>query len=156
MRFFQSIQSALLCLAPLAQAAKLTVNIPPSSLLPNPATLPASTHATLQGAPGVFYHTRISPSNSLVFSDISEGSYLLNIYTRDYSFPPFRVDVSPEEAGLDESPREKLVEVWQTFRANEWSNKGPKFGEGKKELSVNLQPNSRKEFYQERGGCKSI
>lgn len=143
-------------MASIANAAQLTVVVPQSPpLLANPATLPPSTHATLTGAPGVHYSARITPQNAMTFKNVTQGSYLLDIYTRDYTFPPCRVDVSMTEAGADDSAPEEVVEVWQTFRGNEWSNKGPKFGEGKQQLAVELRPVARREFYQQRGGCKS-
>lgn len=156
MRFHTVIQAVLLYYSTIAFAAQLIVTIPASALLANPATLPSSTHATLLGAPGTRHDARLTRSNTLEFKSLAPGSYLLNIYTRDYFFPPFRVDVSVAQAGADDNVAEELVQVWQTFRGNEWSNKGSRLGEGKRVLNVALQPSSKKDFYQQRGGCQYL
>lgn len=154
MRISESIATVFLSLAALANAAKLTVSIPASPpLLPNPATLPPSTHATLLGAAGQHYDARLTRSNTLVFNNLPVGSYLLDIHTRDHFFPSFRVDVSVQDSGVaGKSTAEELVQIWQTFKGNEWSNLGPKFGEEKNELAVTLQPSGHKEYYQRREG----
>lgn len=143
-------QTCIVLFTSLAHAAKLTVSIPSSSLIANPASLPPSTHAILIGSQGVAHDARLTRSNTLNFKDVTPGSYLLSVYTRDYQFPPFRVDVT-----LNEASTQELVQIWQTFRGNEWNNKGPKFGEGYGEVTISLQPSAKKEFYQQRGGCKS-
>lgn len=61
-------------------------------------------------------------------------------------FPPLRVDVTAEEN------KEPSISAWQTFRGNEWSNKGPQYGSGQDELIVEVQPIGQKDFYQERQG----
>ncbi|KAM0711056.1 hypothetical protein Q7P35_001795 [Cladosporium inversicolor] len=135
--------------AALASAAKLTINIPPNSpALPNPATLPASTHATLIGAPGVKFTAPLRRDNTFVFDSLPESSYLLAIHARDHFFPPYRVDVGHTEA----ETAQEIVHVWQTFRGNEWSNKGPYLGSAQGELTVDIRPAAQKEFYQSRGG----
>ncbi|KAK3696326.1 hypothetical protein LTR37_018062 [Vermiconidia calcicola] len=144
---------SLLCGATLTSAARLTVSIPPSPpQLPNPATLPASTHAVLHGPPGVRYDVPLRRDNSFVFPELGEASYLLTIHTRDYFFPSLRVDVaSTEGEGSQQS-----IAAWQTFRGNEWSNKGPQYGAGTDELTVEMRPNGQKDFYQQRGGFNLI
>lgn len=133
----------------LVSAAKLTISIPSSPpLLPNPASLPPSTHAVLIGPPGVRYDMPIRKDNTFVFPDLTEASYLLTVHTRDYFFVPLRVDV--ERVG--DGSQQETINAWQTFRGNEWSNKGPLYGYGKDELSVQIRPSGVKNFYQERGG----
>jgi hypothetical protein len=135
--------------AALASAAKLTINIPPNSpALPNPATLPASTHATLIGAPGVKFSAPLRRDNTFVFESLPESSYLLAIHARDHFFPPYRVDVGHTEG----ETTQEILHVWQTFRGNEWSNKGPYLGSAQGELKVDIRPAAQKEFYQSRGG----
>jgi len=135
--------------AALASAAKLTINIPPNSpALPNPAVLPASTHATLIGAPGVKFSAPLRRDNTFVFESLPESSYLLAIHARDHFFPPYRVDVGHTEG----EAAQEIVHVWQTFRGNEWSNKGPYLGSAQGELKVDVRPAAQKEFYQTRGG----
>ncbi|EME48056.1 hypothetical protein DOTSEDRAFT_167615 [Dothistroma septosporum NZE10] len=131
----------------LSTAARLTVSIASSQLLPNPQTLPSSSHAVLLGPPGVRYDALIRRDDTFVFSDVPDASYLLTIHTRDYHFPPLRVDVEQKEGESAQT-----IEAWQTFRGNEWSNKGPSYGAGKEELAVAVQPLGQKDFYQTRGG----
>lgn len=141
------ISLLLLACAALSSAARLTVSIPASQLLPNPSTLPSSTHAVLLGPPGVRYDAPIRRDNTFVFQDIADASYLLSIYSRDSFFPPLRVDVAkaPDESA-------QSIAAWQTFRGNEWSNKGPSYGEGKGDLTISVRPGQQKDFYMVRGG----
>lgn len=141
----------LLALAAIASAARLVVSIPPSQLLPNPSTLPSSTHAVLLGPPGVRYDVKIRRDNTFVFSDIPDASYLLTLHSRDYFFPPLRVDVKQSEG--ESAP---TISAWQTFRGNEWNNKGSSYGTGKEELSIQVKPVGQKDFYQVRGGFNLI
>lgn len=157
MRFTNALQAALFCLVPLTKAAELTISIPSTSpLLPNPATLPPSTHATLLGSSGQHYDARLTRASTLVFKNLTPGSYLLDIHTRDFFFPPYRVDVSLSEAGADEGGAQELIQVWQTYLGNEWINKGPSHGEGKGELLVSLPPNNKKEYYQRKEGFNIV
>lgn len=87
-----------------------------------------------------------------MFSGLTQGSYLLTLHSRDYFFPPFRVDVEPAEGGNGED----LVQIWQTFRGNEWSNKGPRYGAGVGYATAEIRPSAKKEFYQARGGFSLI
>ncbi|CAK4033877.1 ER membrane complex subunit 7 homolog [Lecanosticta acicola] len=137
----------LLACTALTFAARLTISIPGSNLLPNPSELPASTHAVLLGPPGVRYDTSLRRDNSLVFSNLPEASYLLTVHSRDYFFPPLRVDINRTEG-----EGAQTIDAWQTFRGNEWNNKGPSYGSGKDELSVQIRPSGKKDFYQVRGG----
>ncbi|KAI7162381.1 hypothetical protein KC349_g2061 [Hortaea werneckii] len=140
--------SALLC-ASVASAARLTVSIPASPpLLPNPATLPSSAHAVLVGPPGVQYDVPIKRDSSFTFPDLAEASYLLTIHSRDHFFPPLRVDVT----NAAEPAQPQTIQAWQTFRGNEWTNKGPHYGTGKGDLHIMVQPSSMKSFYAERTG----
>lgn len=69
-------------------------------------------------------------------------------------FPPFRVDVTAtkdvEAVGSSNGEDEERVDVWQTFRGNEWDNKGERRGGN----AVEVVPVAKKEFYQDRGGCE--
>ncbi|KAK4971895.1 hypothetical protein LTR66_011382 [Elasticomyces elasticus] len=149
-----------LFLLPATLAAHLTISIPASPpVLPNPASLPASTHATLLGPPGVYLDTPLTRRNTFEFSNLTVGSHLLQVYARDYAFSPYRVDVSL--AATEEGDTERrgtarieqdVIQVWQTFRGNEWSNLGPKIAEGTDSVTVEIGPVGRKEFYIQRGG----
>src|SRR5579871_6585871 len=115
---FLSILTPTLC-------ARLAISIPPSQLLSNPSTLPSSTHATLHshGAPISAFLTR---SNKFFFDDVAPGSYLFNVHCRDYHFEPLRIDI----VANDTAPGGEYVTSWQTFRGNEWDNKGEIRGHG--------------------------
>ena len=104
----------------------------PSPLLPNPSTLPPSTSLTLTTA-GTAKRTLIRRDNTFSFSDVPEGSYLLDVQCQTYQFAPLRVDVN----GQGE------VVVHQTFRGNEWRNKGEKksYPIVRRPLVISLVPN---------------
>lgn len=143
----------LLCLSSLSSAARLIISVPSGSIaLPNAATLPASTHAVLTGPPGIRYDAPMRRDNTFLFPDLGEASYLLTVHSRDCFFPPLRVDVT--QAGDDS--QEQSIHAWQTFRGNEWSNKGPLFGSGTGELTISVAPSTRKDFYLPRGGFNLI
>ena len=142
-----SIRNALLlAYAALATAARLTVSIPPSQLLPNPSTLPSSSHAILLGPPGTRYDAPLRKDNTFLFPDLQDASYLLTIHSHNYFFPPLRVDVTSSEGNG------KNISAWATFRGNEWDNKGQFYGTGKEELTISVKAGAEKQFYQERGG----
>ena len=46
------------------------------------------------------------------------------------------------------------VEVWQTFRGNEWENKGERVGGGEGKVAVDVRVAAEKGFYESRGGCQ--
>lgn len=146
-------------LVSLAGAARITVTIPSTPQLQSPSTLPPTTHATLQshGAP---LSAPLTRSNTFDFNNVAVGSYLLTVHCRDYIFEPLRVDVSKWEAGEEDvsgtATGQERVEAWQTFRGNEWDNKGEKRGEGKENVVVEVRPVALKEYYQPRGGCKFL
>ncbi|EEH17207.1 hypothetical protein PABG_07294 [Paracoccidioides brasiliensis Pb03] len=113
-----------------ASASLLIITIPPSLLLPNPNSLPASTHATLTTllAPTdpdanptqtLLLKAPLTRKSTFVF-DNPRGkgpqSFLLDIRSRDYVFVPYRVDVDGEGG---------VVGVWETYRGNAWENRGP-------------------------------
>lgn len=150
MRFLLSYISLL----PFALSASLTLYIPPSQRLPNPATLPASTHATLyaQGRP---YTAHLTRKNTFEFEGLDPGSYLATVHCRDYLFSPLRVDVTASVAADGTKGTEKVA-VWGTFRGHEWDNKGEKRGEGMGDLTVELGVGPAKDYYQVRQGCEYI
>lgn len=143
-----ALLSALLASVPaIVNAANLTFLIPPHpALLPAGASaLPASTHATLHSA-GPALSAPLRRDGSFVFVDVAPGSYLLSVHARDHHFEALRVDVEGEGSG-------EKARAWQTFRGNEWSNKGEKRGEGSgATMTAEVRVVGRKEYYQERGG----
>ncbi|KAI9870538.1 MAG: hypothetical protein M1830_004116, partial [Pleopsidium flavum] len=125
----------------LVSAASLSLVIPPSNLVPNPSTLPASTFATLTNT-GRTYTAPFQRNAHFTFRNLTVGSYLLDVRCRDYNFAPLRVDVG----GSDE------VEVWQTFRGHEWDNKGEKI----MERPVHVKVLAGKDYYEERSGFSPL
>lgn len=143
---------ALASMISLSSAARFLLQIPTTHLV-NPSTLPSTTHATLQssGPPLDAYLTR---SNTFNFNNVSAGSYLAIVHSRDFAFEPLRIDVSIEEAVEGSGEKKEMVRAWQTFFGNEWDNKGESRGEGGNGLVVEIRPVGQKWFYQERTGCK--
>jgi O-acetylhomoserine/O-acetylserine sulfhydrylase len=137
----------LLPLSHLSSAADLTFSIPPSGSVPNPATLPPYTSASLTTLSSRL-SAPLSIANTFIFHNVSAGSYLLDIHCRDAVFQPFRVDV----AVVKTQNQAQAVDVFQTFRGNEWGNKGEKIAE--KEKGVwEVRAVKTKAYYEERSGC---
>ncbi|KAK6416402.1 hypothetical protein LTR95_017460, partial [Oleoguttula sp. CCFEE 5521] len=148
-----SLLATVVATAHAISAAKLTISIPPSPpVLPNPATLPSSTHAVLLGSPGIKHTVPLRRDNTFVFPSLAEDSYLLTIYSRDHAFAPYRVDVTKAAA----ASAQQDVDVWWTYRGNEWSNKGPLLGSAQDDLRVEIRPSAMKDFYQQRGGFNLV
>lgn len=149
--FLQTLILFLLCLTS-AHAARLSVLIQPSPQLLNPSSLSPSTHAVLLGPPGTRYDVPLRRDNTFVFPELAEASYLLTVHSREYTFPPLRVDITKEEGG-----EQQTINAWQTFRGNEWSNKGPHIASSQEGvLQLQARPNGQKEFYQQRGGFSVV
>ncbi|PGH00585.1 hypothetical protein GX51_05684 [Blastomyces parvus] len=162
----------LLSLLTYATASILTVTIPPSTALPNPNVLPASTHATLttlrsspsspssssssgSSAPaGLRLKTPLSRKSSFVFN-IPSGqvqgpqSFLLDIHSRDYIFAPYRVDVDADGS---------VVGVWETYRGNAWDNRGVEKGlvQVGEAVVVEAKVTGTRKFYEERAGFSPL
>lgn len=150
-----------------ATASSLTIIIPPSNLLPNQHSLPASTHATLTSIshanqPGKsLLIAPLTRSSTFVFRNLQLSaaqpeSFLLDIRSSEYVFSPYRVDVSADGTVLG---------VWETFRGNPWDNRGPeKFladaavqgssAESSADVTVAAKLVARKGFYEERAKCE--
>lgn len=140
------------CMTAISSAARFTLHIPTSQLF-NPSTLLSSTHATLQSS-GPPIDAHLTRSNSFNFNNVSAGSYLATIHSRDYIFEPLRIDVSVEEAVEGSGDKKEVIRTWQTFLGNEWDNKGESRGEGGNGLVVEARLLGPKHFYQERSGCE--
>lgn len=113
-------------------ATTLTLRVPPSPpLLPNPHALPASTRATLTTLGKPVLAAPLSVANTFVFRNVTPGSYLLDVHCATHAFAPLRVDVfrdvdgggggGGEGAG---QPPVLRAAAWETFRGNDWGNKG--------------------------------
>jgi hypothetical protein len=125
-----------------ALAADLTLYLPAK---PNPFTLPPSTHATLSS---LHHHASapLSGVNTFVFRNVSADSYLVDVYCPSAFYQPLRVDVLPDGS----------VEAWETFRGNDWGNKGERLAvkEGSAGKGVDLRTVGPKNYYAERPKCE--
>lgn len=149
---------ALCHCAILTSAASLRIEIPPSTLLPNPNTLPASTHATLTSGSGPQLKAILRKGNYIEFSDIpTTGSHLLDIYSRDYVFAPYRIDIStPSSPG---SSATQIVGAYETYRGTQWSDHGVPLtpgGRPTEDLTFSAKVLSRKNFYEQRQGFSPL
>ncbi|KAI0402403.1 Cys/Met metabolism PLP-dependent enzyme-domain-containing protein [Xylaria palmicola] len=113
-----ALQAVSLLLSP-ASAATVSLSVPPSPQIPNPAALPPSTHATLT-ALGASYAAPLTTDNTFVFRNVTPGSYLGDVHCLTHGFAPLRVDAVPVEGG----DGRVSLRVWETFRGNDWENKG--------------------------------
>ncbi|KAI9647448.1 hypothetical protein NHQ30_003833 [Ciborinia camelliae] len=144
---------SLLSLIPSTLATHLLLTIPSTPQL-NPSTLPPSTHATLSTLSRT--HTApLTPSNSFSFRNLTSGSYLLTISSQTHAFIPLRIDIHPASSEPNLIP----IEVFTTFRANEWSNKGEsipvsKLGDDKYTAEVKVLV--EKNYYLERVGFSPL
>ncbi|KAF2016429.1 hypothetical protein BU24DRAFT_422767 [Aaosphaeria arxii CBS 175.79] len=141
-------------LASTALGARFALHVPNTQLV-NPSTLPSSTHAILQssGPPQEAYLTR---SNSFNFYNVSAGSYLVTIHSRDALFEPLRIDVSLEEAVEGSGDKKEVIKSWQTFIGNEWDNKGESRGEGGNGVVLEARLLGKKYYFQERSGFSPL
>ena len=137
----------------LALTASLRVQIPPSNLLPNPNALPASTHATLTSGSGPQLKAILRKGSYLEFPDIpTTGSYLLDVYSRDYVFAPYRVDVS---ASSSSDSVTQITGAYETYRGTQWSDHGLPLTPSDRpteDLTISVKVLARKNFYEERQG----
>lgn len=145
--------AAVAQLSALVAGASLRINIPPSTLLPNPNVLPASTHATLTSASGSELRASIRKGNYLEFSSIpTVGTHLLNIYSKDYTIAPYRIDValSPTDPSVTE-----ITGAFETYRGTQWSDHGVALTPGGKpvqSVTISAKVLGRKNFYETRQG----
>ncbi|KAI1418208.1 hypothetical protein F5Y13DRAFT_150839 [Hypoxylon sp. FL1857] len=136
------------------QQTTITLWIPSSQHLPNPHALPATTHATLTALRKA-YDAPLTASGTFSFRNVTPGSYLADVHCKTHVFAPLRVDVIEAEAGDGKakgSASELLVRAWETYRGNDWENKGqevPRSGGESGRFAVRaLGP---KEYFIERG-----
>ncbi|KAH7112146.1 hypothetical protein B0J11DRAFT_498353 [Dendryphion nanum] len=141
-------------LASAASAARFTLLIPATNLM-NPASLPSSTHAVLQSS-GPPINAYITRANTFNFYNVSAGSYLATVHSRDISFEPLRIDVTLEEAVEGSGDKREAIRAWQTFIGNEWDNKGESRGDGVNGQIIEVRPQGQKQFFQERAGFSPL
>lgn len=111
--------------SPPSEGTIVTFYVKPSSNVPNPrAALPASTHATLTTAGKATRTAYIDVLNGFVFRNVSAGSYLVDFHCRSHGFVPLRLDVRFPPGGEEGQEGVVKLEAWETFRGNDWDNKG--------------------------------
>ncbi|KAK0705006.1 hypothetical protein B0H67DRAFT_522440 [Lasiosphaeris hirsuta] len=117
------------------QTTTITLRIAPShALLPNPNALAPATHATLSS----LHKAKSAPltvANTFVFGNVSAGSYLVDVHCATHAFAPLRIDVVPSEIEADGRLR---VQAWETYRGNDWDNKGEAVPVGEAGLEVRV------------------
>ncbi|KAI1130319.1 hypothetical protein F5Y10DRAFT_235847 [Nemania abortiva] len=149
-----ALQALSLLFSP-ASAATVTFSIPPSPQIPNPAALPPSTHATLT-ALGASYAAPLTVDNTFVFRNVTPGSYLGDVHCATHGFAPLRVDVISVTAGDDDvksaSDGGVSLRVWETFRGNDWDNKGEEIKPATVGGGFPVKALGSKIYYTERGG----
>ena len=145
----------LLAIAPAALAEAITTSIsfriPATHLLPNPFSIPPSTQATLSS----LHKSRRAPlstTNTFVFHNVTAGSYLVDIHCPTSGFQPLRLDVMPP---IEDGPDAGVlsVKVWETFRGNDWDNKG-EFVPLQQDGVYDLRPLGAKDYFVERTKCE--
>lgn len=127
----------------LTRSSAVTILIPSTAQLPQPAALPPSTAASLTTLHST-YSASLRGDNTFHFRNVSApGSYLFTITCATHAFPPLRLDLTADGT----------VEAWRTWRGNEWGNKGEEFivGEGN---VLEVKALGGKEYYMERQGCE--
>ena len=131
-------------------SASLRISVQASNLLPNPNVLPASTHAVLTSGTGEPIRTVLKKGNYFDFTDITTtGSHLLDIYSRDYVFAPYRIDISPSS----DSSNTLVAGAWETYRGTRWEDRGVALVAAPTEqLDMSAKVLSQKNFYDERQG----
>lgn len=148
--FFWPLVTLYCLLFTAVSAASLRVSILPSTLLPNPNTLPASTHATLTSGSGQPTRAVLKKGNFFDFPDIqTTGSHLLNIYSRDHIFAPYRIDISSSS----NSSKTAITGAWETYRGTRWEDRGIALVAAPTEqLDMTAKVLSSKTFYEQRQG----
>ncbi|EXJ91925.1 hypothetical protein A1O3_00475 [Capronia epimyces CBS 606.96] len=152
--FLYALVAVACQLVPSVLAATLRVQIPSSSLLPNPNTLPASTHATLTSGYGPPIKAVLRRGNYFEFPDVTTvGSHLLDIYTRDYVFAPYRIDVSPSP----DSAGTVITGAWEIYRGTRWTDRGVAFVTAPTDkLDLSAKVLAKKDFYEQRQGFNPL
>lgn len=133
---------ALLALPACTAAASLTLYLPAT---PNPFALPPTTHATLSTL-SEYRSAPLSSVNTFVFHNVTPGSYLADVHCTTDGFRPLRIDVSVDQDGAE------LIQAWDTFRGNEWGNKGElvPVREGSAGKGVDVKSIGKKMYFMDR------
>ncbi|KAH0840592.1 hypothetical protein FOPE_05989 [Fonsecaea pedrosoi] len=135
-------------------AASLRVTVTPSNILPNPNVLPASTHAVLTSGSAPPIRAVLRKGNYFEFPEIStSGSHLLDIYSHDYVFAPYRIDISPSS----DSDGTVVAGAWETYRGTRWDDRGVALvATPTEQLDMSAKILSKKNFYEQRQGFNPL
>lgn len=136
---------ALMGFLSLASTATITLRLPSPPALPNPNALPPSTRATLSTLGQPPYSAPLSTANTFVFRNVTAGSYLADVHCQTFAFAPLRVDVASGEDG-------DVVSVWETFRGNDWDNKGEAVA--RDGVGYEVRVLGAKSYFMERSKCE--
>ncbi|KEF63463.1 uncharacterized protein A1O9_01441 [Exophiala aquamarina CBS 119918] len=133
-----------------SSAASLRVQIPASNLIPNPFTLPSSTHATLTSGTEPPRRALLRRGDYFDFSNITTvGSHLLEVHSRDFVFAPYRIDIAPSA----DSAESVISGAWETYRGTKWEDRGVALvAAPTKDLALSVKTLSGKNFYEQRQG----
>lgn len=145
-----TIAITLLYLLALALAASVRVQLLTSNLITNPYTLPASTHATLTSGTEPPRKALLRRGNYFEFANItSTGSHLLDVYSRDFVFAPYRIDI----VSGSQANENVITGAWETYRGTRWEDRGVSLvATPTKDLSFSVKTLSSKSFYEKRQG----
>ncbi|KAK4167406.1 Cys/Met metabolism PLP-dependent enzyme-domain-containing protein [Cladorrhinum sp. PSN259] len=125
----------------------LTVLIPATQQLPNPNLLPPSTSATLSALNKPLISAPITVASTFVFHNVTPGTYLVDIHCTTHAFAPLRLDVLRGEEGNGRL----TVRAWETYRGNDWGNKGEEVTRrGEEEHTVEARVFGWKSYFMER------
>jgi ER membrane protein complex subunit 7 len=106
-----------------ARAAVLRIHIASSSILVNPHTLPASTHATLTSSVAPPLRSLLRRDLTLEFNNLTlPATYLLNIFSHSYTFASYRVDITASSSP-DTPPT--IHGIYEAYPGSHWSTHGP-------------------------------
>jgi ER membrane protein complex subunit 7 len=181
-----SLLPLLASIIPLSSATSLIISIPPSIHLPNPNTLPPSTHAVLLSgsssipslsAPLTTRSTLEFQNLTIPSSALAPQSYLVTISALSHIFASYRVDLIPSGSSTGDAAIEG---IWETYPGSAWSEKGPILGgkaaqgggatgivasstgknvrDGDQEQVVRIEAKvlGRRDFYEQRAGFNPL
>jgi hypothetical protein len=96
-------------------------------------------------------HAVLRKGSYIEFSNITTvGSHLLDIYSRDYVFAPYRIDIAPPSS---ETSGPVIIGAWETYRGTKWDDRGvPLVPAPTERLEMSAKVLAAKNFYEERQG----
>jgi ER membrane protein complex subunit 7, beta-sandwich domain len=121
----------LLSLLSFVLGIDISGSINSSPALLSPSILPPTTRIYLT-APGVEYFIHPSSTGKFTFRNVTVGpSYLFHVECLTHIFPSLRLDTATDR-----------VEVYQTFKGNEWSHRGLLL-----DYPIQVSPTAQADYY---------